>query len=111
MIHRGRKIYEPPRYMTVNQAVEQLLEIEENRGEGHCTPDTLAIGCARIGTPTQKIVAGSLAELVNADFGGPLHSLVLIGSRMHHMEADFVREYAVDKTTFDDLVKKSIGPK
>ncbi|KAJ8658718.1 diphthine synthase [Lichtheimia ornata] len=108
---RGRKIYEPPRYMTVNQAVEQLLEIEENRGEGHCTPDTLAIGCARIGTPSQKIVAGSLAELVNVDFGGPLHSLVLIGSRMHHMEADFVREYAVDKTTFDDLVKKSIGPK
>ncbi|RUS25894.1 tetrapyrrole methylase [Jimgerdemannia flammicorona] len=30
---RNRKIYEPPRYMTVNQAVEQLLEIEENRQE------------------------------------------------------------------------------
>jgi diphthine synthase len=30
---RGRKIYEPPRFMTVNQAVEQLLEIEEKRQE------------------------------------------------------------------------------
>lgn len=103
---RGRKIYEPPRYMTVNQAAEQLLEIEENRGEGLCKPESLAIGCARIGTDTQKIVAGSLEELVDVDFGGPLHSLVLIGSKMHHMEADFVREFAVNKESFDLLVKK-----
>ncbi|KAI8143181.1 diphthine synthase [Fennellomyces sp. T-0311] len=103
---RGRKIYEPPRYMTINQAVEQLLEIEENREEGICTPSTLAIGCARIGTSTQQIVAGSLEELVQVDFGGPLHSLVLVGSRMHHMEADFIREFAVDKKTFDQLVEK-----
>jgi hypothetical protein len=31
--YRGRKIYEPPRYMSVNTAVEQLLEIEEKRQE------------------------------------------------------------------------------
>eukprot|EP01027_Heterolobosea_sp_BB2_P012607 GEZU01018252.1.p1 GENE.GEZU01018252.1~~GEZU01018252.1.p1 ORF type:complete len:238 (+),score=53.91 GEZU01018252.1:45-716(+) len=31
---RGRKIYEPPRYMTVNQAIEQLIEIEDKRKEG-----------------------------------------------------------------------------
>ena len=104
---RGRKIYEPPRYMTINQAAEQLLEIEENRQEGLCTPDTLAIGCARIGTATQQIVAGSLEELVDVDFGGPLHSLVLVGSKMHHMEADFIREYAVDKSKFDHLVSKT----
>jgi hypothetical protein len=33
---RGRKIYEPPRYMSVNQAAQQLLEIVQNqrlRGE------------------------------------------------------------------------------
>lgn len=30
---RGRKIYEPPRYMTVNQCIEQLLEVEERRQE------------------------------------------------------------------------------
>ena len=30
---RGNKIYEPPRYMTVNQAIQQLLEIEEVRQE------------------------------------------------------------------------------
>ena len=30
---RGRKIYEAPRYMTINQAVEQLLEIEGHKNE------------------------------------------------------------------------------
>ncbi|ORE02954.1 diphthine synthase [Rhizopus azygosporus] len=103
---RGRLIYEPPRYMTVNQAVEQLLEIEEKRGEGVCKPDALAIGCARIGTETQKIVAGTLEELVDVDFGGPLHSLVLVGKRMHEMEAEFVKEYACNPETFDMIVKR-----
>lgn len=28
---RGRKDYEPPRFMTVNTAIEQLLEIEDRR--------------------------------------------------------------------------------
>ncbi|CAO3643854.1 unnamed protein product [Cunninghamella blakesleeana] len=102
---RGRKIYEPPRYMTVNQAVEQLLEIEENRQSGICSPDSLAIGCARIGTDTQKIVAGTLKELEHVDFGGPLHSLVLVGRRMHELEADFVRNYAINKENFDHIVK------
>jgi len=31
---RGRAIYEPPRFMTVNQCVEQLLEAEEDKAEG-----------------------------------------------------------------------------
>lgn len=30
---RGRKQYEPPRYMTINTAIEQLLEIAQAREE------------------------------------------------------------------------------
>ena len=30
---KGNKIYEPPRYMFVNQAASQLLEIVQNRKE------------------------------------------------------------------------------
>ena len=32
-IFRGRKQYEPPRYMTINTAIEQLLEVEQKQGE------------------------------------------------------------------------------
>ncbi|RUS12827.1 diphthine synthase [Endogone sp. FLAS-F59071] len=103
---RNRKIYEPPRYMTVNQAVEQLLEIEENRQEQAYTPDTLAIGCARIGTVTQCIISGTLRQLVDCDFGGPLHSLVIVGTKMHFLEAEFIKEFAVDKAVFDEIAKK-----
>lgn len=32
---RGKKIYEPPRFMTVAQAADQLIQIiERRRGEG-----------------------------------------------------------------------------
>jgi len=30
---RGKKTYEPPRYMTINTAIEQLLEIVQDREE------------------------------------------------------------------------------
>ena len=30
-IFRGKKVYEPPRYMSVNEAVKQLLEIPKTR--------------------------------------------------------------------------------
>ena len=34
---RGRKIFEPPRYMSVKQAAEQLLEIVDNRRSQNVT--------------------------------------------------------------------------
>eukprot|EP00951_Prasinocladus_malaysianus_P020171 scaffold164689_cov45-Prasinocladus_malaysianus.AAC.1 len=42
------------------KAVEQLLELEETRGEGVCTQDTIAVGVSRLGAPDQQIVAGTM---------------------------------------------------
>jgi len=89
---RGRKVYEPPRYMTVNQCIEQLLEAEETHQKSICTPQTMAVGVARVGQPTQVIVSGTLEELLNVDFGAPLHSFVICG-RMHELEAEFIKAY------------------
>ena len=97
---RGRPEYQPPRFMTVTQAIEQLLEIEQSRGEGVINENTIAVGLARVGQEDQKIVAGTLIELLNVDFGNPLHSLVIPG-RMHFLEADFLRTFALDLKTFD----------
>ena len=98
---RGRKIYEPPRYMTVAQCAAQMLETEEERGEGICGAQRLAVGVARIGASDQKMVAGTLEELAKVDLGPPLHSLVLLGKRTHYLERDFIREFAVDKEVLD----------
>ncbi|BCR97048.1 diphthine synthase [Aspergillus luchuensis] len=98
---RGRLVYEPPRYMTVAQCAGQMLETEEERQEGVWGPDSLAVGAARVGAADQKLVAGTLKELAEVEMGRPLHSLVLIGKRAHDLEKDYIREFAVDKATFD----------
>lgn len=98
---RGRKIYEPPRFMTVAQCASQMLETEEERGEGVCGPQTLAVGVARVGARDQKMAAGTLKQLSGIDLGAPLHSLVLLGKRTHYLERDFIRDFAVQKDDFD----------
>jgi diphthine synthase len=96
---RGRLIYEPPRYMTVNQCVEQLLEIEENRQQGVYDKNTIGVGLSRIGSEDQQIVCGTLEELLSYNFGKPLHSFVIAG-KMHFLEADTLEQYAIDKQSF-----------
>ncbi|KAL1311553.1 hypothetical protein AAFC00_001672 [Neodothiora populina] len=105
---RGRIIYEPPRFMTVAQCAAQMIETEEEKKAGvFHADDVLAVGVARAGAADMSIVAGTLTQLAEVDMGRPLHSLVLVGKRMHEMERDFVREFAVDKTVFDEVWKKS----
>ena len=55
-LRRNRPIYEPPRFMTVNTAIEQLLEAEATHGQNILTDRTLAIGVARVGTDSQQVV-------------------------------------------------------
>lgn len=93
---RGNKIFEPPRFMTVNQCCEQLLLVEEKRKEGAYSADTMCVGIARVGRDDQQFVAGTLSELRGVDFGQPLHSLVMCGE-LHVVEKEFLDSIAVDK--------------
>ncbi|KAJ5553773.1 Diphthine methyl ester synthase [Penicillium frequentans] len=106
---RGRRTYEPPRYMTVAQCAQQMLEVEEDRKEGICAPDRLAMGAARVGAPDQKLVVGTLTELAEVEMGAPLHSVVLLGRRTHDLERDYIRQFAVDQATFDASYAKYYG--
>lgn len=100
-IARGRKIYEPPRFMTVAQCASQMLEIEESRHENVYQPQSLAVGVARLGSKDQEIVSGTLEQLSKKDLGPPLHSLVLLGHRTHDLEKEFIRDFAIDTRIFD----------
>lgn len=102
---RGRKIYEPPRYMSIATACEQLLEIEEQEGQGVCAPDTLAVGLARVGADDEKIVAGTIEQLKDVDFGGPLHSMIVVGRNIHELEAEYLRGFIVDEKVLEGLVQ------
>ncbi|KAJ5711262.1 Diphthine methyl ester synthase [Penicillium malachiteum] len=106
---RGRRIFEPPRYMTVAQCAQQMLEVEEDRKEGVYSPDSLVMGAARVGAPDQKLVVGTLTELAEVELGAPLHSVVLLGRRTHDLERDYIRQFAVNEATFDASYAKYYG--
>eukprot|EP00002_Diphylleia_rotans_P038302 TRINITY_DN8694_c0_g1_i1.p1 TRINITY_DN8694_c0_g1~~TRINITY_DN8694_c0_g1_i1.p1 ORF type:complete len:287 (+),score=73.28 TRINITY_DN8694_c0_g1_i1:50-910(+) len=91
---RGKKKYEPPRFMTVNQAIAQLIEVEEKREEKVIGPETICVGLARVGAHDQIIVSGTMADLLDIDFGKPLHSLVISG-HMHPSELDMAKYYSI----------------
>ncbi|KAL9019383.1 MAG: hypothetical protein Q9185_003369 [Variospora sp. 1 TL-2023] len=97
---RGRKIFEPPRFMTAGQCAAQMLEIEEDRGEGAYDPRSLAVAVARLGAPDQQMAAGTLKQISVTDLGAPLHSLVLLG-RAHDLEREYIRGFAINQGEFD----------
>eukprot|EP00298_Acanthocystis_sp_HF-20_P008819 c17919_g1_i1.p1 GENE.c17919_g1_i1~~c17919_g1_i1.p1 ORF type:complete len:270 (+),score=104.65 c17919_g1_i1:28-837(+) len=89
-----KKVYEPPRYLTISTAAAQLIEIEEKRKEGVCGPEQLAVGLARVGQSTQLIKYGTLKQLTETDFGEPLHSLVLPGPT-HELEQEMLEQFRI----------------
>lgn len=102
----GRMKYMPPRFMTVNTAIEQLLEVEETKNEGVITGETLGVGMARLGQPTQQIVFGPLKELLLVDFGAPLHCLALCGE-IHPLEQEMLDYFHVSKLPKTAFIKEA----
>lgn len=105
---RGRKIFEPPRFMTAGQCAAQMLEIEEDRGEGTYGPRSLAVAVARLGAADQQMAAGTLQQISALDLGAPLHSLVLLGEA-HDLEREYIREFAIDREVFDEAWAEQYG--
>ncbi|KAL6504724.1 hypothetical protein OROHE_023482 [Orobanche hederae] len=95
---RGKKVYEPPRFMNINTAIEQLLEVAKNHGESVYNEDTTCVGMARIGCEEQVIVAGSMKQLLDVDFGSPLHCLVIVGDT-HPLEEEMLQFYKIDTSS------------
>lgn len=75
------------RYMTANQGLEYLLQVEGFRKKNIVTDDTLTVVIARAGAEKPLVRAGKVKKLLNEDFGGPLHCLI-IPSQLHFMEAE-----------------------
>ncbi len=79
-------IQEDERYMTVNEGARLLLEMEETMG-GDVLHRSLGVGIARAGSEDACVGADLLPRLVEYDFGGPLHVLI-IPAKLHFMEAE-----------------------
>jgi diphthine synthase len=73
-------------YMTVNLALELLLEVEKKRGEG-VMDRAVTVGIARAGSEKPVVKADYSENLRCFDFGKPLHILVVPG-KLHFLEAE-----------------------
>jgi len=98
MIKSGKTdVYLPPRYMTVNVCIEQLIEVEEmKKGGAYDKDETMCVGMARLGQDSQCIKAGTMTDLLKEDFGGPLHCFVICGE-VHELEMEYLKTYMIKK--------------
>jgi diphthine synthase len=75
------------RHMTANEGLRLLMDMESQTGRGLISPDLLVCVVARAGAPDCVACAGRFADLVNGDYGPPLHTIVVPG-RLHFMEEE-----------------------
>ncbi|MGD2065900.1 MAG: diphthine synthase [Candidatus Bathyarchaeota archaeon] len=78
---------EKQRYLTVNEALQTLLELEKRKQEQVITTKTLVSGVARAGSPEPEVKAGYIEDVISHDFGAPPHTLIVPG-KLHFMEAE-----------------------
>jgi hypothetical protein len=103
---RGKKEYEPPRFMSCATCARQMLEVEEARGEKVYGPDSMCVAVARMGQDDELIKTCTLKEMCNIDMGGPLHSMVLVGET-HPLENDML---AMHRATENDFLPEDQVP-
>jgi diphthine synthase len=78
---------EEKRYLTINEALLTLRELEKQKNQQVIIPQMLVVGVARAGSPEPIVKAGYVEEIMSYDFGAPPHTLVFPG-RLHFMEAE-----------------------
>ncbi|GAC98010.1 hypothetical protein PHSY_005598 [Pseudozyma hubeiensis SY62] len=149
---RGILRYQDPRYMLIPQLISQLNSAARSHNADYLHPErTLAIALCRMGSEEERIVSGTLQELLDmanptpeqaqaeeaeddADemaseaeldkrraaraearakkaFGEPLHSLVIVGKRLHPLERDYAASYACPGSKFVEVANDVYGCK
>ena len=91
-------------FLSINQAITMLREVEEKKKQGVITPDTVAVGVARAGGNNPTLKADFVKDLVNFDFGEPPFSLIFPGE-LHFMEVDSLIAFAGAPAGFRRLAK------
>ncbi len=76
--------------MTVREAIEILLSIEESRREGVVTGERLVIALAGLGYPGYTICAGKLKSISNLSIDKVPQTLVVVSPKPHPVELEAV---------------------
>jgi diphthine synthase len=80
-------------YMTANDGIALLLKMEDKlKGNIIKQDDTICV-VARAGSSKPVILAGTIKDLIDRDFGPPLHTIVIPG-KLHFMEIEALQTLA-----------------
>jgi diphthine synthase len=80
-------------FLSINQAIKMLREVEEKKKLGAVTAETVAVGIARAGGNSPTLKADFIKDLANFNFGQPPYSLIFPGE-LHFMEVDSLIAFA-----------------
>ena len=75
------------RYMTANDGLDLLMQMEDHFKKKIITPDTIVCVIAQAGSDQPIVLADTITNLQTKEFGPPLHTLVLPGD-LHFMEIE-----------------------
>ena len=78
------------RYMTANEGMDLLLKMEEKHRGKLFNKDSIICVVASAGSAEPIAVAGSIKDMVDRDFGPPLHTIVVPG-KLHFMEIEALK--------------------
>ena len=81
------------KYMTANEAMNLLIDIEEKRGENIISKDSVICVVAQAGSSNPIVKADKIETLIDEDFDAPLHSMVIPGI-LHFMEIEALETLA-----------------
>ncbi|ADM12631.1 diphthine synthase [Encephalitozoon intestinalis ATCC 50506] len=77
------------RFMSVNEAIDQILEAATLTGSSLINEDTRIFAICRFGSPTEEVAYERIADLKLRSFGDPLHSLI-IPAKLDRVEEELV---------------------
>ncbi len=76
------------RFMTVREALQELLEISAERKDGLFTPRTRVVAVSRLGSPEQRIAYGVVEKIMTDDL--PPLSVIIVPGKLHPVEKEFL---------------------
>ena len=79
--------------MSANEGINLLLKMEEKHRAKIFNKNSILCVVARAGSDDPVIISGPISEMINKDYGPPLHSLVIPG-KLHFMEIEALQTLA-----------------
>jgi len=78
------------KFMTANEAMKILLDVEEEGEENVFTGETKIVVVARAGSEKPLVQYGKVKELLDQDFGGAMHTIIVPG-KLHFKEEETLK--------------------